>query len=210
VIAYNPTRIKPEDLPRRWADLSDPKYKGRFRMADPRFGTTRGHMATLLSIWGRPAMEQFYRDLRTNECKIVDGNAQAVLHLTRGLADLVATDTDDVLSARRRGEQVEMVYPDLTSPDGKTNVEGTLWIPSSAALVAGAPHPDAGRALVDYLVSAEVETLLHKSDSGNIPVRPALRTSLKAEAPRQADVDYAAAARLLSESDRLVREVLLP
>ena len=209
VIAYDPKRIKKEDLPQSWSDLADPKYRGRFQMADPRFGTTRGHMAVLLSLWGRPEMEKFYQALRANECKLADGNAKAVLNLTRGLADFVATDTDDVLLAQARGDAIEMIYPDLDAPGSRSRTSGTLWIPCSVGLVKDAPNPGEGGRLVDYLISAEVEELLFASESRNVPVRPELRDKLKTEASHQATVDYAAAAKLLDLSDKLVRDMLL-
>ena len=208
VLAYDPKRMKKEDLPARWCDIADPKYKGRFYMADPRFGTTRGHMATLLALWGRPAMEKFYSDLKAGGCKLTDGNSQSVLHVTRGMADLAATDTDDVISAQEQGGSVAMIYPDLDAPGG-TKTPGTLWIPSSVALVEGGSRPDAGKKLMDYLVSAEVEEKLYASDSRNVPVRPALREKLKASAPGEAMVDYVAAAAQLDLSDTLVRDILL-
>jgi len=210
VIAYDPERTQKEDLPRRWCDLTDPKYKNRFRMADPRFGTTRGHMATLLSLWGPDAMAEFYRGLRENGCKLTDGNSQSVLLLTRGLADLVATDTDDVIVAQERGDSVAMIFPDLDAPGGKRVTPGTLWIPCSAALIQGARHQEAAHAMLDYLTSAEIERELHRSSSRNIPVRPALRIELGAGAAAEAETDYAAAAVVLEQSDKLVRDVLLP
>ncbi len=209
VIAYDPRRIKKDDLPKRWCDLADPKYKGRFCMADPRFGTTRGHMATLLSLWGRPAMEKFFRELKANDCRLTDGNSQSVLRVARGMNDFAATDTDDVLSAQQQGGSVAMIYPDLDAPDGVKKTPGTLWIPSSIALIEGAPHPDAGQLLVNYLILPEVEQKLHDSDSKNVPVRTELRNLLKASAPGEAVVDYAAAAAQLDLSDTLVRDILL-
>lgn len=209
VIAYDPKRIKKEELPRSWSGLADPKYRGRFQMADPRFGTTRGHMAVLLSLWGQPEMEKFYQALRANECKLADGNAKAVLNLTRGLADFVATDTDDVLLAQARGDAIEMIYPDLEAPGGNLKNSGGLWIPCSVGLVKDAPNPGEGGKLIDYLISAEVEELLFSSESHNVPVRPQLREKLKAAMPNRASVDYAAAAKLLDLSDKLVRDMLL-
>jgi len=47
---------------------------------------------------------------------------------------------------------------------------GPVLIPNSVALIAGAPHPDAGRKLIDYLLSAEVETRLASSRSAQIPL----------------------------------------
>jgi len=209
VLAYDPKRTKPEELPRRWCDMADPKYKGRFAFADPRFGTTRGHMATLLALWGRTAMVQFYEGLRANDLRRADGNSHAVLLLTRGMVDFVATDTDDVIVAQRRGDSVAMLYPDMDSPDGMRRVPGTLWMPCSVAMVKGASHEDAGRKLVNYLVSEEIERRLFASDSRNVPVRPALRQRLGATAPSEGRVDFAAAAAALDASDKLVTDVLL-
>jgi len=209
VLAYDPKRTRAEDLPRRWCDLVDPKYRGRVAMADPRFGTTRGHMATLLSLWGEPAMMKFYEGLRGNGFHRSDGNSHSVLMLVRGVVDYAATDTDDVIVAQQRGDSIAMVYPDLDTPDGKGPAAGTLWIPCSVALVNGAPHGSVARKLIDYLASAKIEERLYASDSRNVPVRPGLRKKLGASAPGESDVDYAAAAAMLDRSDALVTDVLL-
>jgi iron(III) transport system substrate-binding protein len=58
-----------------------------------------------------------------------------------------------------------MVYPDQ---DGL----GTLVIPSTVCLIRGAPHPQAARRLIDYLVSSEVESQLADGRAGYIPIRP--------------------------------------
>lgn len=209
VIAFDPQRVRKEDLPRRWWDLTDAKYKDRFRMADPRFGTTRGHMATLLSLWGEPAMRDFYARLHDNGCQLTDGNSQSVLLVTRGLADLAATDTDDVIAAQLSGASIDMVYPDLEGPDGTKGPPGTLWIPCTVALVKGTTRSEAARRLIEYLVSAEVEEKLYQSDSRNFPVRLALRDKLKVSPPAEGQVDYAVAAKALTHSDRLVTTVLM-
>jgi len=209
VLAYDPKRTPPEDVPRRWADLADPKYKGRVAFADPRFGTTRGHAAALLSLWGEKPMVHFYEGLRRNGYRRTDGNSHSVLVLTRGLVSFAATDTDDVIVAQRRGDSIAMVYPDLDTPDGKRKIPGTLWIPCSVALVKGSRHPDAAQALIDTLVSAEIEKKLYASDSHNIPVRPGLRKTLKAMASGEAKIDYAKVAEKLRTSDTLVTNVLL-
>lgn len=209
VLAYDPRRTKPDELPERWADLADAKYKGRIAFADPRYGTTRGHVATMLSLWGEPAMIGFLEGLRRNGYARSDGNSHSVILLTHGRVDFAATDTDDVIVAQRRGDSVAMVYPNLDAPDGSSLVPGTLWTPCSVALVNGARNPPAAHRLIDYLVSEEIERRLYASDSRNVPVRPKLRTELSASAPGEGRIDYAAAAALLDRSDRLVADVLL-
>ena len=73
--------------------------------------------------------------------------------MVRGEVPLAFTDTDDVYVAIRAGRAVDMVFPDQ---DGI----GTLVIPNTVALINNGPHPDAGRRLIDYLLSEEVEARL--------------------------------------------------
>jgi iron(III) transport system substrate-binding protein len=209
VLAYDPTRLAADQLPTAWHHVTDPRFKGRFAMADPRFGTTRGHMAALLDLWGKDAVRGFYESLRANEFIRADGNAHAVRLLALGRADLVATDTDDVLVAQKNGQSIAMIFPDHDAPDDGRKTPGTLWIPNSVALVRGAPHPEAARKLIDFIASEEIERRLFAGESRNVPVRPRLREELGATLPAEATIDYAAAAARLAASDDLVTEVLL-
>lgn len=43
-------------------------------------------------------------------------------------------------------------------------------MPNMVSLVAGAPHADEGKRLIDYLLSAEVERRLAESDAVQIPL----------------------------------------
>ncbi|MCK6455517.1 MAG: extracellular solute-binding protein [Phycisphaerae bacterium] len=226
VIAYDPKRTPRERLPRRWVHLAQPDFKDRFAMANPVFGTTRGHMAALAALWGDDAFRRYVEGLRVNGVRIADGNAQAVLLVARGDVELCATDTDDVLVAQARGDRIAMHFPNLHAPDGSPH-PGTLWIPNSVALVAGGPNPDGGKRLIDFLVSAEVEMKLAMSDSANVPVRLTLQKQLSlAGRPKKPDagasvqdvleafrgsamIDYAAAAEKLQSTDALVKSILI-
>jgi iron(III) transport system substrate-binding protein len=41
-------------------------------------------------------------------------------------------------------------------------------------LIAGGPHPDTARKLIDYLLSNEVEAKLAQSDAAQIPLHPGI------------------------------------
>ncbi len=208
VIAYDPRRVSPNAVPRRWAELSQPEYASRVALANPQFGTTRGHMAVMLDLWGEEAFVEFLNGLARNEIRIADGNSQSVLMVTRGQVDFAWTDTDDVYVAQMRGDSVALVFPDLDAPDGRS-IPGTLWIPNTVGLVAGGPNPQAARRLIEYLASSELELQLARSTSGNIPVRPKLVRQLDRIAPTPAAVDYQAAASVMPRSDDLTRTILL-
>ncbi|NQT20446.1 MAG: ABC transporter substrate-binding protein, partial [Planctomycetes bacterium] len=46
-----------------------------------------------------------------------------------------------------------------------------LLIPNTVCLIKGAPHPEAGRKLIDFLLSREVESMLAHSKSVQMPLR---------------------------------------
>lgn len=210
VLAYDPRRTRREDLPRAWRDLAAERFSRRLAMADPRFGTTRGHMATLLALWGETDFEDYYAALKRNGCRITDGNSQSVLLLARGLVDLAATDTDDVIAAQLRGDSVDMIYPDLTSPRRDKAIPGTLAIPCSVALVRGAPHRAAARTVIEHLAGPEIEEALARSESRNTPVRLWLREKLRMPALPATEIDYSASAAVLRQADQLASDYLLP
>src|SRR5690606_2995971 len=126
---------------------------------NPQFGTTRGHVAAMFAYWGAEPATAYLQKLRDRGVRIADGNAHAVRMLASGQADVCWTDTDDVWSAQRRGERIELIYPRLD--------EGLppIWIPCSVALVEGGPNADAGKKLLEYLLSPRVERQLFESDS---------------------------------------------
>lgn len=169
VIAYRPDRISESELPRHWEALADPRWAGEVVMADPRFGTTRGHLASLAGGWGDRRFEAWIQGLRRNEVRLLPGgNAATVDAVVRGEALLGLTDTDDVIAARRRGAVVGATLPrheDAGVPSG-----GTLLIPNAVGRITNGPSPDSAAELVAWLASAEVERRLRSSASRNQPI----------------------------------------
>lgn len=202
VLAFDPSRWAPHRVPSRWEELAQPDFAAVTAIANPVFGTTRGHVAAMFALWGPERGRAFLTGLRDNGVTMVDGNSTAVRSVMAGRVELAMTDTDDVWVAQRSGASLDFRYLDMD--DG-----GTLMIPSSVALIRGGPHSDKARALVDYLVSAEVERALAQSDSRNVPVRSALRKELGMEWPASSAVDYEQVADAMDEAITAVREILI-
>jgi len=199
VIVYAPDRVGPDDVPQTWMALTDPRWQGRIVMADPRFGTTGGHLAAMRTYWSELAGDAYYEafllGLADNRVKLLPGgNAAVVQAVADGEADVGLTDADDVWAAKRRGYDVEMVLPRHGLEGGVG--AGTLLTPNTVALVAGGPHPaEAGR-LIDFLLSPAVERMLADSVSHNVPVGPGLAAAypqLVVPDPLRVSYDRAAA-----------------
>lgn len=202
VLAFDPGKTKPEEVPTRWEDLAVPEVAKQTALANPLFGTTRGHVAAMFALWGSERGRVFLQALRDGGVLITDGNSAAVRAVAAGRAKLAATDTDDVWVAQRSGVPLDLVYPDMG--DG-----GTLLVPCSVAIVKGSDNLEAAGKLVDFLVSAEVERLLAKSDSRNIPVRDWLLAELEMTRPSQCKVDFDAVVDAMDEAVAAAREILI-
>lgn len=203
VVAFDPARTDAASLPTTWAGFADEKWRGRIALANPQFGTTRGHVATLFAYWGESAATTYLQDLRDYDAKLADGNAHTVRMLAAGSVELAWTDSDDARVARERGESVEIIYPRLSEE------VPVVWIPCSVALVKGGPNTEAAKVLIDFLVGAEVEQALAESSSQNVPVREDLRRQVGWAGPAPVPLDFERVADALPRAMEIAREILL-
>jgi iron(III) transport system substrate-binding protein len=163
VIAYNTTLVKADEAPQSIFDLTDPQWRGQVAMADPRFGSTSFHVAALYALAGDEKMDDFFRRLKANAVKVVDGNSVVRDLVARGEVKIGLTDTDDVNVAIEDGQPIAMVLPDAAGL-------GVPMMPNMLSLIADAPHPEEGRKLIDYLLSPDVERQLAQSEAVQIPL----------------------------------------
>ena len=105
VIAYNTKLVKPEEAPRSVFELADMKWREQVAIADPRFGSTSFHVAALYALAGDQKMDDFFRRLKANGVRIVDGNSVVRDLVVRGEVKLGLTDTDDVNVALEEGHE---------------------------------------------------------------------------------------------------------
>jgi iron(III) transport system substrate-binding protein len=202
IVYYKPRVSRP---PRSLFDLARPEWRDRAAIAKPWVGTAATEAAVLAQVVGRPRMEAFYRALRANETRVVDGNSVAADRAARGEVDVAVTDLDDAMVRIDDDKPLGIVYPDQQSI-------GVLLIPNTVALVKGGPNPEPARQLIDYLLSREVEAALAQARSRQIPLRPGIPgptgvpsiASLRVMKP-----DWSTLARDLDSTDRFLRGLFL-
>ena len=193
ILLVNKEKVSAAEMPKSVRDLAAPRWKGQTALANPLFGTTTMHVAALFGAWGEDKGRAFLDDLKTNQVRIASSNGEVKRLITAGEVAFGLCDTDDAAEALHDGAPVEVVYPDQ---DGI----GTLVMPTAVVLMKG-PHPDAGQALVDWLVSAEVDKRMAEL-AAHMPLRadiqvPGVRS---ASSFRSMQVDYA---RLGDEMERI-------
>jgi iron(III) transport system substrate-binding protein len=204
VIAYNTTLVKPDEAPRSVFDLADPRWRGQVVIADPRFGSTSFHVAALYALAGDEKMDDFFRRLKANDVRIVDGNSVVRDMVARGEVKVGLTDTDDVNVALESGLPIAMVLPDS---DGL----GVPVMPNMVSLIANAPHPEEGRRLVDYLLSPDIERQLARSEAVQIPLHSGVQGPKNIPAIdtfKPMTLDYAKAAARVEDATKRLASIL--
>jgi iron(III) transport system substrate-binding protein len=204
VIAYNTKTVGVKDAPQSIFDLADPKWKGQVAIADPRFGSTSFHVAALYALAGDDKMDEFFRRLKANGVRVVEGNSVVRDLVARGEVKTGLTDTDDVNVAIENGQPVGMVLPDKEGL-------GVPVMPNMVSLIAGAPHPEEARKLIDYLLSADVERQLAQSEAVQIPLHagvPGPKNIPAIETFKPMTLDYAKAASRVDDVTKRLATIL--
>ncbi len=145
----------------------------RVAIAEPLFGTTLTQYTLLWHVWGETKLAAWHRDLRKRGIREVKGNAATKNLVAEGACDFGFTDTDDFFGAKDEKKPVAML---------PVRVAGeTICIPNSVAIIRGTQREAMAQQLVDYLLSAETEIKLAKSESRQIPLGPVPEQDLPEE-----------------------------
>jgi len=176
---------------------TDPRWKGKSVIANPLFGTTTAEIAALFTLWGDAKGREFMAEMMHNRVAISTSNGESTDFVAAKQYDFSLVDSDDAVNRMRQGEPIQMVYPD----QGENGI-GCFIVPNATVLIKGAPHPEAAKRLIDYLLSRETERKLAFADCAQIPLLPGVQTpsELKSiESLKVMPVNYAAVARKMVE-----------
>ncbi|RLA18924.1 MAG: iron ABC transporter substrate-binding protein [Gammaproteobacteria bacterium] len=168
IILYNKNLVKIGSEPNSIMDLLSPEYKGNICMANPLFGTTSMHAAALFVSFGEEKAKQYFADLKNNGLKLLSSNGEVRRRVSSGDCAYGITDTDDAYTALRDGKPVGVIFPDQKGT-------GTLIMPNATVLIANAPHPEAAKRFIDFLLSPETEEALASGEAAQMPLRPHLK-----------------------------------
>ena len=205
VIAYNTTLVPEKEAPASVLDLAEPKWKGQVAIADPRFGSTSFHVAALYVSLGDEKADDFFRRLKANSVKIVGGNSVVRDMVVKGE---VKAGLDRY---RRRQRGVRRVAPRSRWSCRTKTAWACPMMPNMVSMVAGAPHPEEAKQLIDYLLSHDVEAMLAKSEAVQIPLRPSVPGPAhlpRIDAFKPMTLDYGKAAARVEDVTRRLEAIL--
>jgi iron(III) transport system substrate-binding protein len=146
-MGYNTNLVKPEEAPRSYADILDPKWAGKIVKAHP------GYSGTILTATFQIARDigwSFFEKLATQRIMQVQSAADPPKKLALGERALMADGIEyGMFQIKEKGQPVELIYP----------AEGTPLIVGPNAVFKAAPNPNAARLLQCYMFTAECQQL---------------------------------------------------
>ncbi|MCR4315712.1 MAG: extracellular solute-binding protein, partial [Planctomycetes bacterium] len=170
-IIYNSTKIDAaaaENL--GYQSFVDAQYKGKAVMATVGNGTTATHLAALRQLWGKDKTDAYVAALLANDVTFDPaGNAAVAKRVSMGDFWFGWTDTDDYNSTKKQNDKVGIVFPKSGSAEYSG---GTLVLPNTVMLIKGAPNPEGGKLLIDWILRAETEKTLADGTPVQAPLHP--------------------------------------
>ena len=155
-LGFNTELIKKGTEPKTYADLLDSKWQGKMAWSSSASTSAGpGFIGTVLREMGPQAGRAYLEKLATQQITGLNVAARQVLDQVIGgefAIGLQIFNHHTVISAAKG------------APTAWTAMEPVTASPSVAAVVKGAPHTNAGKLLVDYLVSEDGQKLFRATD----------------------------------------------
>lgn len=146
---YNTRQLKPEDLPKAYKDLTQPKWRSKFAVPDS--NVSSGSYDLFMTLQNRGYLDlDTVRSIGRNEPHFVAGTRQVADAVARGEA-AVGTISSDVDAAPFLREGAPLRPMDMQ--------EGIIALSSTMARVKGGPNPNATLLFMNWMFTKEGQTV---------------------------------------------------
>jgi len=167
-LVYNTKLVTGADIPKSWRDAADPKWKGKISICSPLVSAgCLEQLLVLTDLYGW----QYLEKLKANDVLVVGSAVEPVNKANAGERPLgIGGVTSNVGQLAAGGNPVAIAWPE----------EGNVAAVLGAGIVSNAPHPNAAKALIDFLHSPENQQLqadaYFQVPSSNVKLPPGAKT----------------------------------
>lgn len=159
VTAYNSTRVKRDELPKSYEDLLHPRWRRRMVLDK----NEDRWFANMLYLMGEKKGMEFMQALAKQEVAIRSGRSLITQLLAAGEFDLqIVAYWYRPHLLKKQGAPVDWIA-----------IEPALVALHPISMIDRAPHPNAARLFIDYVLSEEGQRLF--ASRGREPARPGIR-----------------------------------
>jgi 2-aminoethylphosphonate transport system substrate-binding protein len=150
---YNASSLS--EPPKTFEDLLDPKYKGKIQYSTPgQAGDGTAVMLQINHVFGsKDAGFDFMKKLQANNVGPSSSTGKLTALVNKSELLVANGDLQMNVSQMQQNPNVKVFWP--AGPDG---TRSTFALPYYIGLVEGAPHADAGKKLIDFLLGQEAQT----------------------------------------------------
>lgn len=146
-IAYNSEKIKPEEAPKNWKDMLNPRWANKVSVKQSTSGMQYVQWYELRKLYG----DAFWTEFAKLRPRGFDSRAQLFDRLGKGDDSLcMLAEYQGFVLQKQKGSPIVFVAP----PDG---LPGAPYVQGVADR---APHPEAARLLVDWMMSLRGQTYM--------------------------------------------------
>jgi iron(III) transport system substrate-binding protein len=155
ILAYNTRQVAAKDVPKDYAELLDPKWKGKMLMD----ATDYDWFGTLATVWGKEKTLQYMTQLARQEPQWRRGHGLTAQLVAAGEVPLAWAYSFRIERMKRDGAPVDWI--DTFNP-----IVTTL---SGIGLSAKPTHVNAGKLFIDFVTSTKAQEMVR--DMRRIPAR---------------------------------------
>ena len=155
ITAYNTDQVKLQDAPRTYEDLLKPQFKGKMSMERLEYDW----FATLIKVWGREKAIAYFKKLAAQDIRFDSGHTKIATMVAAGDIPIGINMYEyRIASLKKDGAKIDWVA-----------LDPVVSILEVIALVSNAPHPNASKLFVDFMLSVDAQNLIRSF--GRIPGR---------------------------------------
>jgi iron(III) transport system substrate-binding protein len=164
VIGYNTQLVARDQAPKSWEDLLDPKWKGKIALDEENFSW----YGAMTQKWGKEKTQRYMRTLAKQDIQLRNGPTLIAQLMAAGEFPVAMVLAHRIEKMKEQGAPVEWV----------TTLDPVTASLHPIGIAAKAPHPNAAKLFVDFILSKDGQQLLLSIE--RTPARPGIDTKMEA------------------------------
>jgi iron(III) transport system substrate-binding protein len=150
IIAYNTQKLAAADLPKSWKDLLQDKYKDKMATGS---GAASGQVGTwALAMQQKYGWNEYIGKFHKLNPKLGRSINEVIPVLVSGEREIGIATLGQTLTRKAQGDPIDVIYPS----------DGTVVAVGCVCILKDAPHPNAAKLFMNFLMSKEYSELVTK------------------------------------------------